>query len=556
MKDDKLHLLLAHDDDGSPVLEDGLPDAATKERDEETSKSKELTNYWEENDDPDDLEAQRWGVIAPEGPEGDRLLKLIRPLIEARGEQQGGDEVNIYRVPIGLSPTEATLWRKTHFDSGTTSSRDIPRYQLILGDLDQVSLGLQHGQSYDGFVGRLSFRDERGYEAYVDKVLRWEKERSEAEGSVKLFTVHDGTAATTIGYHALVKPGLDMLRKQGYGTANLGDPNVPSPSEFLASVASPDPTIMFSMSHGAGAPRAGWKSYEEQRNRQGAMSFGREGKITGDDLNEDPFLPGGLWFMLACYGAGTPNSSAYRHWLEKLKQAGQFGGQAQSVLASLPREGEKPFIAALPQAVLANPSGPLAVIAHIDLAWTYSFEERDTGKAVSRPGKFVETLRSALLGDRVGGSFRALVKTLTLVNYQLTTSYDQAVQKGQTEASDGGLSGHLWMLRQDLSGYILLGDPAARLPISRKRKKKAEAPAAARTPSIGTTKLAEPAEPAKTESASKLPVEIDNLEKAIGHRLAGGDLSEVADKFQINATELQKLTEIYQKAGRAALLKE
>jgi hypothetical protein len=555
MNKDTLHLLLSHDDDGSPVLKNGLPDVKASEPDEETAKAIDLPNFWDEGDNPDDLEAQRWGVFAPEGPEGDRLLALIRPLMEARREQQDA-EVQVYRVPSGLSSTDAPRWRKTHFDSGKTSSAERPRYQLILGDLDRVSLSVQHTLNSDGFVGRLSFRNDRGYEAYVDKVLRWEKARAEAEASVKLFTVHDGTAATMIGYRALVKPGLDILRAEGYETADLGARDIPSPSEFFSTVKSPEPTILFSVSHGAGAPRAGWKSYEEQRDRQGAMSFGREGKITGSDINEDPFLPGGFWFMLACYGAGTPNSisSAYWPWLEKLKEAGQFSGQVQSVLTSLPQGDHPPFIAALPQAVLANPNGPLAVVGHIDLAWTYSFEERDTGSAVSRPAKFVDVLKSAMRAYRLGSSFRELARCLVNTNHELSELHDASVRSGG--ASDAARLGHLWMLRQDMAGYILLGDPAVRLPV-RKRRAKPAMPEATSAPSIDTkvpeAKPAEPAPSPKAEAAPALPVDIDTLEAAIGNILAGRGVNEVADEFGIDRTVLRKLKGIYEKAGRKAL---
>lgn len=552
MDQDTLQLLLSHDDDGSPFLEDGLPDSAENELDKPTINMQDISSFWEESGDPDDLEQQRWGVIAPDGPEGDRLLALIRPLIEARAEAQDAD-VKIYRPPAGLSGSDAALWRKTHFDMGGAFSCELPRYQVILGDLDGVSLGLQQSQGSDGFVGRLSFRNDQGYEAYVEKVLRWEKARAEAEGNVKLFTVHDGTAATMIGYRALVKPGLDLLRGKGYDTADLGDPNDPSPDEFFEAVRSPEPTVLFSVSHGAGAPRGGWKTYQDQRERQGAMSFGRAGKITGSDINEEPFLPGGVWFMLACYGAGTPNSSAYRHWLEKLSEVGQFSGAARSVLASLPAGDHPPFIAALPQAVLANPNGPLAVIGHIDLAWTYSFEERDTGKAVSRPSKFMQTLRTALEGARVGSSYRELVKYLNGIHYELSQLHDEAAQRGEADVRDKARSGHLWMLRQDLSGYILLGDPATKLPASRRRKAKTDKSKTAGVASILSKEPeVKPAAPAP-RGAEERSIPIETLEKAIGHMLAGSALRDIAGRFGIDPAVLQERFDIYTKAGRAAL---
>src|SRR5439155_203705 len=37
------------------------------------------------------------------------------------------------------------------------------------------------------------------------------------------------------------------------------------------------------------------------------------------------------------------------------------------------------FVSGLGKAALANPSGPLAVLSHIDLAWSYSYEELRVG---------------------------------------------------------------------------------------------------------------------------------------------------------------------------------
>jgi hypothetical protein len=412
-------------------------------------------------------------------------------------------------------------------------------------------------------VGRLCFRDEGGYEAYVDKVLRWEKAPSEAEARAKCFTVHDGTAATMIGYRSLIQKGIQLLgsSKDPIQAEDCGDRDDPSPDELLELVQRPEPTMLFSVSHGAGAPRGGWKSDGDQRDRQGAMSFGRAGKLAAADIGDQPFLPGGIWFMLACYGAGTPGISAYKAWLEELRQAGQFGGQPQSVLAGLP-SGETPgFIAALPQRVLAKPNGPLAVMGHIDLAWTYSFEERDTGVVQKRPEKFMEIIRTALLGDRAGMSFRALLRYLTLTNIELTDIYDAAKQRGGT--LDGARLGHLGMLRQDLAGYILLGDPAVRLPALQKRKQKRAAKLAAKSPAAPApppveVRGAAPAASSDTReraaSAPKLPIEIDKLEKAIGHLLTGevGPM-EVAERYGVDRAELERLMEIYITAGRAAL---
>lgn len=554
----EMHLLLAHDDDGAPVLAKGLPEQAAAEQEPERKEDKGAQDFWEEGGDPNELEDQRWGVFAPEGAEGDRLLALIRPLIALRQEQQGGHEVEIYRVPATLSPADAARWRKEHFDTGEDISTDLPRYQLLLGDLHQVPLSVQQCQGSDGFVGRLCFGAERDYEAYVDKVLRFEKARSEAEVRAKFFTVHDGTAATMIGYRSLIQPGVELLRKRDFEVADLGNPEAPSPGEFLETVGSPEPTVLFSVSHGAGAPRGGWKSHGEQRERQGAMSFGREGKLAASEIGEAAFLPGGIWFMLACYGAGTPDRSAYRHWLDRLKKVGQFGGAAQAVLAGLPTDNQPPFIARLPQAVLANPNGPLAVVGHIDLAWTYSFEERDIGgkKPLNRPAKFMEVVRSSLRGDRAGIAYRQLIRFMAHASHELTELYDEAEQRGDGQVVDSARLGHLWMLRQDMAGYILLGDPAIRLPApkAKARAKPVAPPAVVARPAEVQTRpqVAAAAVPAAVPEPA-LPVAIDVLEEAIGHLLQGRGVNDVAKEFSLDRTELRRLSDLYRKAGRAAL---
>jgi len=555
----ELNLLLAHDDDGAPVLETGLSDQAASRAERPAD---DLLNFWDESELADDLEAQRWGVIAPEGPEGDRLLDLIRPLIDARKEAQDGHEVLILRAPARLLPEDASRWNKDVFKKAAKPT-DLPRYQLILGDLHQVPLSIQQTQGVDGFVGRLCFHDERGYEEYVQKVLRWEKMRSEDEARAKCFTVHDGTAATMIGYRSLIKSGIELLQEQQYEVQDTGDRDDPSVDEFLELVRSAEPTMLFSVSHGAGAPRGGWKSHNEQRDRQGAMSFGRAGKLAAGDVGEDPFLPGGIWFMLACYGAGTPDQSAYEPWLRQLKQVGQFGGQAESVLAALPKGEAPPFIAALPQRVLAKPNGPLAIMGHVDLAWTYSFEERDSGIVQKRPQKFMEVIRTALMGDRVGMSFRELLRYLINTNHEVTDLYHAAAQKGGSDM--GARLGHLWMLRQDLAGYILLGDPAVRLPVAQKRKQRRAAKLASKMRDLGTlaSRPAEARGPAPgafsgaEESAApapKLPIEIDKLEEAIGH-LITGELApkKVAEQYGVDRADLERFKEIYTRAGRAAL---
>lgn len=223
--------------------------------------------------------------------------------------------------------------------------------------------------------------------------------------------------------------------------------------------------------------------------------------------------------MLACYGAGTPDSSAYYHWLQTLNQTGGFRAQASDVLKGLPRSGERPFIAALPQAVLQNLDGPLAFIGHIDLAWTYSFQDLDSGEAINRPGKFVQIVSELLRGYRCGIAFRALMLALGSANSELATLYDRTAMASAPAAALDSRRGHLWMLRQDLAGYVVLGDPAVRMDLGKAGQAAAAAPGPSgpEPASLAATLGFQPTAGSPPPAA----VNIEQLERAIAQLIPG-----------------------------------
>src|SRR4051794_717509 len=99
-QNDPLQLLLVDADSHEPALPEGLAEgAAVGQR--VPGGGHQPEHLWDEGGDPNDLAVQRWGVIAPEGVAGDRLLAAIAPLVEARRQAQGA-EVRVYRVPPRL----------------------------------------------------------------------------------------------------------------------------------------------------------------------------------------------------------------------------------------------------------------------------------------------------------------------------------------------------------------------------------------------------------------------------------------------------------------------
>ncbi len=466
-KEAPLQLLLTEADEYIPVLADGLDErllerAPRPEREERPV----LESH---GADPNDLPAQRWGVVAPQGEHGDRMLAAIDALIQHRRTQQGAVP-QLYRVPPDMDLAAATSWRDKVLRAEGVPEEERPRYLLLLGDLHEVSLELQHVLAAGVLLGRLQCLDLAGFRRYAEKVVQAELAEATARPHALYYTAEDGSFAVELGRELLVDPCVARTR-EGSETGRLalaGVLEVPhgdgQSAELMRLAGATEHAVLLSVSHGLGAPRKGWRSPEEQRARQGALFLGVE-ELTAGDLADAPFLPSGVWFSLACFSAGTPPASAFHPWLTALAADGRSG--APDVLRSLPRPGERPFIAALPQAALANPQGPLAVIGHIDLAWTFGFT--DPVHQDSRASRVYSTLRTLLAGGRAGVALDALMRTYRDTNDDLMSRYHRqrdAAARQQPDPENPRQLGRLWLQRNDLRGYILLGDPAVRLAVA------------------------------------------------------------------------------------------
>jgi hypothetical protein len=545
-----IQLFLAHADSQKPVLRGGLDLAAARAAEKPGHSPPDPSHLADRSASPDALPLQRWGIVAPKGAVGERLLQLVAPLKQRREEEQGAPAV-VYRVDPAMGFGAANAWiQQDYWDAVRRRETDLPRYLLILGGPDLVSWELQQMLGCESFVGRLAFDDEHGYAAYVEKVLRWADETAVEEGARALFyTARDGSGATEEGYARLVVPSLQVAEDSWTEAREIlaigGDAQTDKAiregaQRMLREAGQSRGGLLFSLSHGAGAPADGWPSPADQRASQGAIVLGTEdGKLlTAREVGAQPFLPGGAWFIFACFSAGTPSRSTYEPWISRLHALG-LADEADGLLTSLPRAGEPPFVAALPQAVLASPAGPLGVIGHVDLAWTWSFVDQEyDGKQVSvrsRAERFQGVLASLVQGHRIGVAHHALARCLGTVDQELLAMYAAAAEGGAAPAAE---QADAWMQRQDLCAYVLLGDPAARLPIALR-------PDGVPPPRPARTAAAAP-------SATK-PVSAQAMEDAVMAVLRGGDPGAIAAQRGIAEDALKRWTQAFLDAGRAAL---
>lgn len=441
------------------------------------------------------LRAEKWGVIAPAGAAGKQMLEWIRPLRELRKQQCGpgpGAEPRIWDdVGPDMTGQQAREWRLRY---ERIHPQDRPGYLLILGDLHEVSLELQQELMVVAAVGRLCFTDldgqpdRAGYEAYCRKVCELEARRDAWSGAPRLlfYAAHDGSVASQEGYFDLIRRcHADASKDEQLGAAGLHVFGQAEDHEWHAATSEPalrertllhfaqmsGPSVLMSLTHGAATSDAA-----VQRARQGSVVLRESGGQRRTEVLDPayfarPFLPGGFWFLEACFGAGTPTSSVYEHWIRALHRLGRHGEDPRDALAYLSRSA-RPFIARVPQVTLAHPSGPLGVFGHVDLAWTHGYQgvkETDLGSIHADHGPYYDVLRRVTQGQRFGAAVASLSNRAQQLGSHLAALYGQDERSGSISEKERGLRAWLWMRYLDLAGYILLGDPACQIPTSAAR---------------------------------------------------------------------------------------
>jgi hypothetical protein len=520
-------------------------------------------SHFDPGGDPNSLRDQGWGVIAPRGEDGDRLLALARALIDKRAADQDG-EVPVYRVPPDMTAAQAAAWIDRKLVDNAMHEA-IPGYLLVLGGPDQVSFELQQVLAGSFSVGRVGFDADAGYEAYIDKLLRSERAPAPAPARAVYFTARDGTPATELGHRLLMQPCIaDAVEQRTAGRfaaseiATIEDEDPAQAVDRLLAAAA-GPGVLFSCSHGAGAPRDGWGSPDHRRSLQGALCLGRGQRLDAQLVAQAPFVPGGMWLMFACFGAGTPRHSAYHPWLARLQAHGEFDDDLASVLVSLPGERELPFIAALPQAALANPGGPLAIIGHLDLAWSYGFQDIEKMSRGERHRRFHELVAQLVRGSRVGLALGgSLMRARNQVQTELAIAAAAEARAGQEGIDErSGIAraalGHRWMVLQDLDGYIVLGDPAARMAVAEPGVRARDGAAAAVEPA-GPVEISTRGAPAPAATHSAPTIDAGAIQAAVHDLIAGSaTLDQLAARSGVPPATIAEWRRVYTDAGLRAV---
>lgn len=400
----------------------------------------------------DDLAHAGWGLVVPRGVSCE-VLEALAPLCSRRREQAGA---RYKRFEVEPGETKQQFLERQSVGPGPANPDKVPYYLLLVGAPDLIPYRFQYELDVQYAVGRVCFDTPEEYWCYAENVIRAEAEPQDARRSVRVFgPCHPDDEATLLSTQRLLEPLQRELAGEAAGwdvDAVLGPRATKRRlGELLWNFTAP--ALLFTAGHGVG-----FRPGDERRmSDQGALLCqGWPGPAVGDaPVHEDVRLAGGdvpagtavrarVVFAFACFGAGTPDQDDFAHRAAARSPAVADG---------------RPFVARLPQRLLAQPEGgALAFIGHVDRAWSWSFTWPGADEQTE---VFTSALLALLDGKRVGHAMEYFAARSAEISGELTGLLYR--RDYEAERVDRRRLSGLWTANNDARSYVVVGDPAVRL---------------------------------------------------------------------------------------------
>lgn len=418
--------------------------------------------------DQTDLAQTGWAVIFPAPLPGApdpyaAVREALMPLLQLR-QRQAGERYRECFGSTGYRPGESLrdfLRRQGAATSGPVDPERFPYYVLIVGSPEEIPFRFQYQLDVQYSVGRLHFADLREYDQYARSVA------AAASGEVALprravffATSNPDDPATARSATELATPLATALqadpRAQGWQVETVT--GAPATKARLSALlgGSETPALLFTASHGAEFDRLDSRQLRHQgalicQDWPGPVEWSHRALpddfyFAGDDVGDDARLLGTVAFHFACFGAGTPRLDDFPHM--------QRG----------PRREIAPhaFVSPLAQRLLGHPKGgALAVVGHVERAWTFSFSD---ASGVRHLETFGSALRRLLLaGAPIGWALEFFNNRYAGLATELTEDLENI--RWQHNPPDDLTLMMRWTEHNDARSYVVLGDPAIQLPL-------------------------------------------------------------------------------------------
>ncbi|MCG8455386.1 MAG: hypothetical protein MI919_03825, partial [Holophagales bacterium] len=346
---------------------------------------------------------------------------------------------------------DAISWlRRQGVDFGSGNLDKVPYYLLLVGDPGAIPFGADFDLGASHALGRIAFDEPEHYRTYAENVCTAEreagpdpvagsKERAAGRPRCAVFApAHHADGATSGCLRCLVRPLLDTIhRRRSWELHDILEEDATKNALLSLLAGGNRPEILFFAGHGLGPS-------EKREDILGSLVCSDAHNLETDLRRPTYFsasdvpsadLRGMVAVLFGCHTVGVPELDSFATPEPK-------------------RLGPADRFAALPQRLLSQPNGALAVLGHVDRAWSHSYRYGQ----VPQPETFLSLFGALLDGEPLGAASGFLGDRC----HQASSHYGRLLQEfARTEEAPADLT-HFWVVEQDARSYLIFGDPAVR----------------------------------------------------------------------------------------------